>query len=107
LSKYYLRFWFEHGGFCIWSINNQANEKYGYAINNKSLPISKDLLKEIDNLEEEYATYLNWNCPQNPSQWTKEQKTDFYDKANKVYLKLKEELGSDYEIVNEVSQCIE
>lgn len=106
MSKYQLRFWFEHGGFCIWSINDKAKEKYGYAVRNDALPISEDLVKEIDALENEYATYLDWNCPQNPSPWTKEHKTDFFYKATIVYQKLQKELGSDFEVTNEVSQCI-
>ena len=106
MSKYQLSFWFEHGGFCIWGKNDEAKEKYGYAIENHALPISEDLTKEINDLENEYATYLDWDCPQDPSPWTKEHKQDFLNKANIVYKRLKSELDSDFEIVNEVSRCI-
>ena len=53
LSKYELTFWFEHGGTCIWGKNDSAKEKYGYAIVNERLPISKELIDELNNLEKE------------------------------------------------------
>lgn len=106
MCKYQLRFWFEHGGTCIWGINDSAKGKYGYPIKSDNLPISKELVNELNILEEEYTTYLDWDYPPNPSPWTIEHKTDFINRATVVYTKLKSELGSDFEIVNEVSQCI-
>lgn len=107
MSKYQLRFWFEHGGACIWGMNDKAKEKFGYSVKNNSLPVSGDLINMLDALEMEYATYLDWNCPQNPSLWTKEQKISFIEKANVVYEKLKSELGYKFEVVNEVNLCVE
>ena len=40
VNKYHLRFWFEHGGTCLWAINEKAKNKYDYAIKQKNLPIS-------------------------------------------------------------------
>jgi len=77
MSKYKLKFWFEHGGICVWGENDNAKEKYGYAIDNEKLPISKELIEELNNLEDEYSTYLDWNEPQNPSPWSEEQKKIF------------------------------
>jgi len=57
-------------------------------------------------LEAEYATCIDWDCPQNPSSWTKEQKNSFFSRASIAYEKLKDELGADVEIINEVSQSI-
>jgi len=106
MTRYNLHFWFEHGGFCIWGKNDKAKRKYGYAIKNDTLPISIDLLTELNDLQEEYATYLDWNYPPNPSPWTKEHKEDFLSRANLVYEKLANELGSDFVIENRVSQCV-
>ena len=106
MSKYQLRFWFEHGGICIWGMNEKAKEEYGYSIENDSLPISKDLLAELNALEDEYATYLEWDCPQDPSPWTNEQKVDFLSRATSAYEKLRDELGSEFEITNEASRSV-
>ena len=106
MSKYQLRFWFEHGGICIWGINEKAKEKYGYAINNHSLPIPEDLIKELDALEREYATYLDWDFPQDPSPWTQKQKNDFLYRANLACEKLKNNLFLEFEIQNEANLSI-
>jgi len=104
--KYKLKFWFEHSGFCIWATNNVAIEKYGYCITNSKLPISDKLINELNALKEEYHSYLDWNVPQNPSPWTEEHKCDFVSRANAVYEEIKAELGSDFEISNEVNRSV-
>ena len=106
MKKYMLRFWFEHGGTCIWGMNDNAQEKYGYAIENSELPISKALIGELNALESEYTTYLDWEYPPNQSPWTEEQKTVFLSRANMAYEKLKCELGSDYDVKNEAHRCV-
>lgn len=39
IGKYIIRFWFEHGGICLWSVNENAKDKYNYAIENSNLTI--------------------------------------------------------------------
>lgn len=106
MAKYVLKYWFEHGGTCLWSINNDAKNKFDYAIDNEKLPISKALVDELYELEAEYHNYLNWDYPPSPSPWTLKQKNDFKNRANVTYLKLLLELGSDFEIINEIDRCI-
>jgi len=91
----------------LWSVNNLAKDKFGYAIKNKSLPISRALVNELNKLEEEYHGYLDWDYPPDPSPWTPEQKNDFKRRATLTYQKLSLELGSDFEIVNEIDRCVE
>ena len=106
MGIYRLRFWFEHGGFCIWGMNYEAKEKYGYAINNDRLPISSGLVHELNSLENEYGTYLDWDCPSNPSLWSNEHKADFINRATIIYEKLKDELGAEFLIDNELEVCV-
>ncbi len=106
MKKYQLRFWFEHYGPCLWGMNIEAKKKYGYSIRPCELPISKDLIQELDALEKEYHTYLNWDCPNEPSSWTAEHKEDFVSRATMTYDKLRMELGEEYEILNEVQSCV-
>jgi hypothetical protein len=105
LTKYIIKYWFEYGGFCLWAVNDNAENKYGYAINNNKLPISKSLIDELYALEEEYQSSLNWEYPPDPSPWTLEQKQDFTYRANAAYLKLLSELGNDFEVINEIDNC--
>ena len=106
MCKYELRFWFEHGGYCLWGMNDNAEKEYGYAIKNETLPISENLINELNSLNDEYATYLDWDEPQNPSPWTEEHKVDFLNRATVAYKKLKCELGSDYEVINEAVDSV-
>lgn len=39
LEKYRLKFYFEHGGICFWSMNAMAHDKYGYPIETSRLPM--------------------------------------------------------------------
>ena len=105
LIKYILKYWFEYGGICLWSVNDSAKNKFGYAIDNDKLPVSKSLINELYALEEEYQSSLDWEYPPDPSPWTLEQKQDFKNRANLTYLKLLSELGSDFEVINEIDNC--
>jgi len=106
--KYQLRFFFDYGsGVCIWAGNEHAQKKFeSYPIESNILPISKTLKNELDCLIVEYDSSLNWDDPSNPSPWTKEQKNDFSSRADIIYVKLENELGSKYELKNEFKGCI-
>lgn len=106
MEKYVLRFWFEHGGICIWGKNEAAKEKYGYSIENYELPISEELINLLDSLESEYVKCINWDSPLDESPWTKEERLRFIDNANYAYAKLVKELGSEYEIINDITECV-
>lgn len=105
-NKYVIKFWFEHGGICLWAKNDAAEDRYGYAIKSDTLPISNDLVNALDKLEDEYATCLNWAEPNNPSLWSNEQKIKFRNDANTLYKRLCDELGEEYEIINDIDGCI-
>lgn len=107
LAKYILKYWFEHGGTCLWSVNAHAKKTFNYAISNEKLPISKKLADELYALETEYHGYLDWDYPPNPSPWTSNQKSDFKNRANETCLKLVSELGTDFEIINKIDRCVE
>lgn len=106
MAKYILRYWFEHCGPCLWSVNDNAKNIFNYPIKNESLPISKAIIDELYLLEEEYHSYLDWDYPPNPSPWALEQKNDFIKRANIVYEKLLLELGSEFQVINDIESCV-
>jgi len=101
-----IRFWFEHGGICLWAVNEVAKRMYGYDISNNELPISQELIDKLDLLEDVYSGYLNWDYPPDPSPWTKEQKKEFILNCNEVYERLCAELGSEYIVINDIMDCV-
>jgi hypothetical protein len=99
-------YWFEYGGPCMWAMDDVTKEKYGYPIHADSLPLSKEVIKEIISLEKEYQSSLDWDYPPDPSPWTEEQKLDFLLRAQKLYYVMQRELGPDFEITNHISSCV-
>ena len=106
MAKYNIRFWFEHGGICVWGKNTAAKDKFGYAIKNECLPISKELINELNELEKRYAHCLNWDSPSDPPPWSEDEKESFRADARKAYFRLKDELGNDYDVVDAIDSCI-
>lgn len=96
---YKMNFWFEHGGHCLWSANDRSREEFGYAVDNSCLPVSYSLLEEMNDMECEFHSYLNWSDPAGPSPWTAEHKVDFCSRAWELYKKLAAELGDEFEII--------
>jgi hypothetical protein len=105
-GKYQIKYWFEHGGGCLWPTNESTEQKFGQPINEKKLPLSKETIVELDRLEKTYRSYLDWDYPPNPSPWTEEQKLDFLIRAQKLYYVMQRELGPDFEITNHISSCV-
>lgn len=103
---YIFKFWFEHGGGCLWSANDAAREQYGSKVNYKALPIAEDLQKELATLETEYHTILDWDDPASGYQWSAQQKADFAKRARYAYERLCAELGADYVLIDELDTCI-
>jgi len=104
--KYKLKYWFEHGGGCLWSKNEEASAKYGYPVVLERLPISEKLIGELYQLEKEYGSYLNWSDPASPSPWTEEHKRDFLSRAQKVHVALVAELGEDFDVISSVERSV-
>jgi len=106
MEPFELRFWFEHGGTCLWSKNEAARARYGYAVNNLALPITRALQDELRELEERYHGSLDWACPSNPSPWSADDWADFRADAVTAYWRLVHALGSSYRVVNDIDACI-
>lgn len=94
MNKYQLCFFFDYGGYCLWGNDG--------GVNYNSLPISVGLKSELNAMNAEFSTSLDWDDPKSPSPWTKEYSIDFNNRATIVYEKLKAELGSNYELKNEL-----
>ena len=92
MSVQKLRFMFEYCGFCLWSSIG--------AFNHKKLPISDKLMKDLDDICEEFNGILNWSDPHLPSPWTRKQCSDFFDRAEIILQRLQAELDGKYEIIS-------
>lgn len=104
--KYIIRFWFDFGGFCLWGMNEEAKDKYGYSIDANELNLSDSVKSEIINLQEEYGTYLDLTNPLAPSTWSNEKKENFLNQSRVVFDEMQRELGSNYELIFDVEKNI-
>lgn len=103
MPKYSMRFFFDWGsGVCLWANNKDTKERFDdYPINGDLLPITDDLKTELDKLIYWHDEALNWDDPAGDLLWSEEQIRVFTAEAKKVYIRLCEELGRDYEIIYE------
>ena len=92
MSVQKLRFMFDYGGVCLWSSIG--------AFRHKKLPISDKLMKDLDDICEEFNDILNWSDPHLPSPWTRKECSDFFDRAEIVLQRLQAELDGKYEIIS-------
>lgn len=95
---YKLKLMFEWGGGTIWCVNDAAREKYDVGSIEERLPLSKEILQELQNLTDLHDGALNWDYPPDPSPWSKQQFENFESRALEMLDKLKAELGAEYEI---------
>jgi len=104
--KYEIKLWFDFGGFCLWSMNDNAKKRYNYAIELQKLELSNQLESKLNELQREYETYLDMSNPTAPTSWSDEKKNKFLKRSLEVSQELQKELGSDFYIVNEVKKNI-
>jgi hypothetical protein len=90
MNKKLLQFSFDYCRCCLWG-NNGAVEYH-------LLPISINLINELNDLCDEFDSHISWN--DGSSQWTKEMYLDFFERAALIYEKLKTELNSDYIVIS-------
>lgn len=100
-----LKYGFEYGNdhSCLSCINEEAVRKFGgYIVTNDALNIDDSLSLTLILLCQEYQSSLNWECPQDPSPWTREQKADFHKRSKQAYNDLLEQLGNGYDVIYDV-----
>jgi hypothetical protein len=98
-AKYALRFMFDAGsGRCLWSRNDPARERWGYAVDHRALPLDADLAGALDELVARHDTSLDWSDPGGPSPWTAAQHHAFHRDAQAVLAQLRTRLFAQFTI---------
>lgn len=86
-----LEFSFDYG-VCLWD--------KGGAVEPDKLPVSDDLKRELNALNDEFPSYLNWSDPHEPPVWTLEETLAFFDRAEHVCKRLQEDLQGKYTVIS-------
>lgn len=86
MAKYVLKYMFDWcSGTCLWSVNKEAEEKFGYLIDLDEIPLSRNLRNELEYLIDKHDEALDWNCPSNPLLWSEQEQNDFIERAKKAF----------------------
>ena len=100
MAKYVFKYWFEWGGTCLWSDNAASKEKFGYAVDEQKLPISRKLKDILQYLQAYHDTMMDMdNAPEDSPWWTEEDTIMFNKKKKFAYDQLCKELGEEFEIL--------
>jgi hypothetical protein len=67
MDNFKFRYLFDPGsGICLWSENELAIDKFGYAVELDSLEISSELRSQAEELIFRFDTSIDWNYPPGP-----------------------------------------
>lgn len=108
MAIYQMKYSFDWGSrILLWSTNEAAEIKFGYAVDVSQLPISHKLKDLLWYLVAYYDTMLDMdNAPAISPWWTDEDKLMFNKKQKFAYAQLCQELGKEYEIIYAAENCI-
>ena len=102
MAKYSLRFFFDPGaGVCLWAGNDAAKERFEYAVDLSQLPLPENSRRRALHVCYWYDTCIDWNRPSGQSPWDAAERNRFNVEAQKLLSMLREQLGPNFEIVDE------
>ena len=107
MSLYRLRYFFDYGCGCLWSANDAANAQYGYHVEPSDLPLSSETVLEANRIGTWFDQSLNWGYPPDPGPWRREECDRFNRSTVELLAKIRQELGSEFEIVDEQVVMVE
>jgi hypothetical protein len=92
VAKETLRYFYDYGRCCLW-----ANDG---GIRHEELPLTHELVCEINKLCDEFDTSIDWDYPPDPSPWSAEHWTDFVKRAHEVGERISRQLAPHYTVQN-------
>ena len=66
----------------------------------KKLPLSEQLIAELESLDREIANVIDWDNPGGESPMTYEESKKLYEFAKALCIKAQEELGENYNVID-------
>ena len=102
MAIYELRYFFDYGsGICLWSSNEEANEKFGYPVELEGLDLPSNVKNLASDLLHRFDSSLNRDDPAGPSAWSIKDRERFDIDSQKLLQQLREHLGEDFRIKDE------
>jgi hypothetical protein len=101
MTQYRIRFFFDWHCTPFWSGNEEAKERFDYAIQPEKLPLLPETIEKSYELASWHDKSLNWDYPPDPGPWRQEECERFNAAANQLIETVRAELGEAFELVNE------
>jgi hypothetical protein len=102
VGRFKLRFFFDGGsGTCLWSGNDLAQQTWGYAVNHQKLPLNERTIIRLNEIIRWYDEGFDWDNPADPCKWERGECEKFTSTACELLATVREELGADFDIVDE------
>jgi hypothetical protein len=102
IGRFKLRFFFDGGsGTCLWSGNDFARQTWGYAVNHQKLPLNERTINRLNEIIRWYDKGFDWDNPSTPVKWESGECEKFSSAVCEVLATVREELGGDFDIVDE------
>ena len=99
--RYMVRYFFDHPtSTCLWSANTHTSNTFGYAIDPHSLPMSREIVIQVDYMVRWYQQSAGIE-PGDPGLWRQEECDRFNQAAHALLLALRRDLGDSFEVSNE------
>lgn len=116
-----LKFFFDYGaGGCLWvgdnatrsgldvgSVDATIYDLQGQVMRHPSVLLTNEAIALRERLNREHAEYLNPIYPPDPSLWTQAKCDHFNDGVERLLMMLRNELGDEYQILDEQERYIE
>jgi hypothetical protein len=96
-----IRLFFEWGGGVLWCGNEAARQRFDVGSVDDELPLSNEIRNRLHGMSAWHDTALNWNNPAGPSPWSEADDARFTEAVARLADDIRQELGPDYEIINE------
>jgi hypothetical protein len=117
MAKFTLKFRFDYGaGGCLWAGDDYTRDQLGVGpldatvfdlqgnvLQGPGLSLSGETHAIIEELDDQHSGYLNPKYPPDPSLWTQGLCDSFNERVENLVLRLRRELGPDFEIIDR--QC--
>lgn len=99
--KYIIRFSPDYGATSLWPVNEEAKKCFSMPIKYEELLISDSLKMGLEKFDNCVMNTIDWNNPGNQSLISGEEVQMIYENGLKLIQLLREELGHEYEIIED------
>lgn len=107
MTKGVLRFLFDYGAGCLWAGDTKTLHLLDVGPVDRKLPLSKSVREQADRLLSVQACYLNPLYPPDPNLWSQSLCDCFNANVDRLILKLRQEIGEDYDILDQQERYAE